>query len=109
MKNLVYIIVSASFPVQKGTEVAKKFVEERTKNPPDRSLLKQILDALRVVKGRVKAISISKVKEGKLDEALLRVQNDMVPYHELEGYEYTIKVFFDVVEALEMIGIKPPE
>lgn len=106
---MVYIIVSASFPVQKGTEVAKKFVEERTKNPPDRSLLKQILDALRVVKGRVKAISISKVKEGKLDEALLRVQNDMVPYHELEGYEYTIKVFFDVVEALEMIGIKPPE
>ncbi len=109
MKNLVYIIVTTSFPIQKATEVAKKFVEERTKNPPDRSLIKQILDALRVVRGRVKGISISKVKEGKLDEALLRVQNDMVPYHELEGYEYTIKIFFDVVEALEMVGIKPPE
>ena len=106
---MVYIIVTASFPVQKGIEVAKKFVEERKKNPPDRTLIKQILDALRVVRGRVKSISISKVKEGKLDEALLRTQNDMVPYHELEGYEYTIKVFFDVVEALEMVGLKAPE
>ena len=106
---MVYIIVTASFPVQKGIEVAKKFVEERKKNPPDRTLIKQILDALRVVRGRVKSISINKVKEGKLDEALLRTQNDMVPYHELEGYEYTIKVFFDVVEALEMVGLKAPE
>ena len=109
MKNLVYIIVTASFPVQKGIEVAKKFVEERKKNPPDRTLIKQILDALRVVRGRVKSISISKVKEGKLDEALIRTQNDMVAYHELEGYKYTIEVLFDVVEALEMVGIKPPE
>jgi len=109
VKNLVYIFVSSSFPIQKATEVAKKFVEERTKNPPDKTLIKQILDCLRVVKGKVKGISISKVKEGKLSEALLRVQNDMVPYHDLEGYEYTIKVFFDVVEALEMVGMKPPE
>ena len=107
---MVYIIVTGWFPVQKGIEVAKKYVEERKKNPLDRSLGKVILDsALRVVKGKVKAISISKVKEGKLDEALIRTQNDMVAYHELEGYKYTIEVLFDVVEALEMVGIKAPE
>jgi hypothetical protein len=60
------------------------------------------------VKGRVNVISILKVKEGKLDEALMRTQNGMVPYHDLEGYEYTIDIFFDVVEALEMIGLKHP-
>ena len=107
---MVYIIVTTSFPVQKGTETAKKYVEERRKNPPDRSLGKEILQsALRVVKGRVKTMSITEVKEGKLDEALIRTQNVMVPYHELEDYKYTIKVYLNVVEALKMVGMETPE
>ena len=54
-------------------------------------------------------MGITQVKEGKFDEAIIRTQNDMVPYHDIEGYEYKIEVYFNLVEAMGMVGLKAPE
>jgi len=105
-----YIVVTAWFPLNKGTETAEKYIEERKAFPPDKSLVKELVaNALKVERDKVKSIYIAEVKEGKLNEALTRQQNAMIMYHDIEGYEYTIDVYFNIVEAMGMIGMKPPE
>ena len=110
MKIIPYIIVTARFPLNKGTEAAEIYLEERKAFPPDRSLVKELVpNAIKVDKDKIRSIYIAEVKEGKLNEALTRQQNAMILYHDLEGYEYTIEVCFTVVEAMGMIGMKAPE
>ena len=110
MKIIPYIVVTAWFPLNKGTETAEKYIEERKAFPPDKSLVKELVaNALKVERDKVKSIYIAEVKEGKLNEALTRQQNAMIMYHDIEGYEYTIDVYFNIVEAMGMIGMKPPE
>ncbi len=105
-----YIIVTSWFPLSKGTDVAEKYIEERKKFPPDKSLTKEVIQsALKVEKNKVKAMYVAEVKEGKLDEALARQQNALLMYHDIEGYEYTIEIFFNIIEAMGMIGMKAPE
>jgi len=105
-----YIVVTAWFPLNKATETAEKYIEERKAFPPDKSLVKELVaNALKVDKNKIRSIYIAEVKEGKLNEALTRQQNAMILYHNIEGYEYTIEVCFNVVEAMGMIGMKPPE
>ena len=105
-----YIVVTAWFPLNKGTEAAEKYIEERKEFPPDKSLVKELVaNAIKVDKNKIRSIYIAQVKEGKLNEALMRQQNAMIMYHDIEGYEYTIEVCFTVVEAMGMIGMKPPE
>jgi hypothetical protein len=110
VKIIPYIIVTARFPLNKGTEAAEIYLEERKAFPPDRSLVKELVpNAIKVDKDKIRSIYIAEVKEGKLNEALTRQQNAMIMYHDLEGYEYTIEVCFTVVEAMGMIGMKAPE
>ena len=49
------------------------------------------------------------VKEGKLGESLLRQQNILVMYHNIEGHRYKIDVWWNPAEALAMVGMKAPE
>ena len=105
-----YIVVTAWFPLNKATEAAEKYLEERKAFPPDKSLVKELVaNAIKVDKNKIRSIYIAQVKEGKLNEALMRQQNAMILYHDIEGYEYTIEICFTVVEAMGMIGMKPPE
>ena len=110
MKIIPYIVVTTWFPLNKGTEVAEKYIEVRKDFPPDKSLAKEILQgALRAERNKIKTIGISEVKEGKLDEALIRQANAAIPFHDIEGYEYKIEVFFNIVEAMGLIGMTAPE
>ncbi|MFX0072925.1 MAG: hypothetical protein ACFFAO_17750 [Candidatus Hermodarchaeota archaeon] len=105
-----YIVVTARFPLNKGTEAAEIYIEERKAFPPDRSLIKELVpNAIKVDNDKIRSLYIAEVKDGKLNEALTRQQNAMIMYHDIEGYEYTIDVCFTVVEAMGMIGMKPPE
>jgi len=108
--NMPYIVITAWFPLNKGTEAAEKYVEDRKNNPPDRSLGKEILQGVLKVKGeKVKSISVTQVKEGKLEEAIINTQKSMLVYHDIEGYAYEIEVFLSFAEALPLIGMESPE
>ena len=105
-----YIVVNSAFPLNKGTEAAERYLEERKKFPPDKSLIKEVVpNAIKIDKDKIRATYIAEVKEGKLNEALTRQQNAMILYHDIEGYEYNIDICFNIVEAMGMIGMKPPE
>ncbi len=84
-------------------QVAKKF-------PEDKSLGKLVLDgALMRTRYGIKAITISKVKEGKLDDALARVNEMLAFYSEIEGVNSRVDTMATLLESLDIVGIKIPE
>ncbi|MFX0139345.1 MAG: hypothetical protein ACFFDN_37240 [Candidatus Hodarchaeota archaeon] len=105
-----YLVITSWFPMIKGGEVAEKYIEGRKQFPPDRSLAKEVIQGvIKVKKDKAMSITISEVKEGKLDEAFKRQQESMIPYHDIQGFEYSIEVFLSFAEAMSMIGMKAPE
>ncbi|MFX1395253.1 MAG: hypothetical protein ACFFAH_17040 [Promethearchaeota archaeon] len=54
-------------------------------------------------------MSISEVKQGKLEEALKYAGDSMIPYFPIEGFEYKVRVWSTIIEAMEYIGMKAPE
>ncbi len=107
---MVYLYATVWFPPVKGEEVGKKFLEITKKYPEDRSLGKSVLDgALMRTKYGIKAITISEVKEGKLEAAQERVNEILAAYSEIEGVNTRLETWATLLESLEAVGLKPPE
>lgn len=105
-----YLITIAWYPSAKATEVAEKYLEARKQFPPDRSLTKEVVQvAVTTNKNGINVMSISEVKEGKLEEALTYAGNAMIPYQSIEGFEYKTRIWSTIVEAMELLGMKAPE
>jgi hypothetical protein len=107
---MVYLLFTIWFPPHKGEEVGKKFLEYVKKFPEDRSLGKTVLDgALMRTKNGIKVITISEVKEGKLDAALVRANNLLAFYSEVEGVNSRLDTMSTLVEAMDIVGLKVPK
>ena len=110
VKIMVYLLATVWFPPHKGEEVGKKFLEIAKKFPEDRSLGKSVLDgALMRTKYGIKAITISEVKEGKLEAATDRVNEILALYSEIEGVNSRVDTMATLVESLDIVGLKAPE
>ena len=106
---MVIIVVKSLVPHEKAPEAGKKWLEVTKKFPPDRSVSKQLFVAMRPsVKGFI-ILGAWEVKDGKEKEALIRMNESMLMFTEIEGYKYSIETFMSSVEAMGLIGLKPPE
>ena len=110
MNYLAYIMLTAWFPAHKAVDVGKRYLEVRKKYPDDRSLAKRAAPPLvsRFQNG-FKIIGIFKVKQGKLDELILRIMEGLTMLNDIEGYNYKIEPLISIEEAMPMLGLKPPE
>jgi hypothetical protein len=106
---MVYILVTMWWPNSKSIEVGKKGIELPEKFPPDESILKVVLDAglMRTREG-IKAISVSEVMEGKLEEALQRIGEVLEFYSEIEGLNCRFDIMTTAAEAMASIGLAIP-
>lgn len=105
-----YVMTTTTFPANKSREVAKTYLEVMKKYPPDKTLEKQIFQgAIQSNDNGITTVGITEPKPGKMSEFLVRLQNSMVMYHDIEGYKYKIEVWYSVVEGLGMLGMKAPE
>jgi hypothetical protein len=104
-----YVLIKTWFPPHKSEEVANVYLEELKKYPPDRSLGKSLATAIRANENGIMSIEIFDVKEGKLEESINHYQNVQVMYHKIEGFKYEIEVWRTAVEAMALLGMKPPE
>jgi hypothetical protein len=104
-----YLIVTASWPSDKSDEVAKMYFEEIKKYPPDDSLGTQVVPAAfsRTLQG-IKAIVITEVKKGKLEDLLIREVNALAMFRTIPGYEAQVDTYLTLEEALGTIGMSPP-
>ena len=105
-----YIVVMTWTPLSKGKQVVEIYAKVRQKYPVDKTLTKELIQGVLKVEGdKSKSISISKVKDGMMNKALLRQQEAMAMFHDVEGIEYTIDVYFDFPESFSMIGMQAPD
>ncbi len=105
-----YIITTAWYPTDISKEVAKRYFEALEKYPADESLENTIVPAaVTTTKQGIKVIVVSEIKEGKLEEALTNTGNQMAMFQDIVGFEYAIRVYQLVTEALTMIGMSLPE
>ena len=104
-----YVLIKTWFPPHKAEEIAKVYMEELKKYRPDRSLGKSLATAIRSYECAIMSIEIFDVKEGKLEESINHYQNVQVMYHKIEGFKYVIEIWRTAVEAMALLGMKPPE
>lgn len=104
-----YIFVYCWYPSHKVSEVVKVYLEMLKKYPEDESLGENLIPAA-VNTGceGIKSLAVTKVKEGKLEEALTRTGTQMAMFQSVEGFEYSIETWSLVEEAMAMIGKSMP-
>ena len=107
--RMVYIIIESLIPHDKAAESGKKWLELTKKYPPDRSISKQIMVAIRPSSKGMISLGVWEVKDGREKEALVRMNESMLMFTEIPGYKYSIKTFLTSFEAMGILGLKPPE
>jgi len=108
---MVIVMTTAWFPHDKASEAGNIFIESSKKFPRDPSLSKQLLNnAIVATKEGYKAVVASEIKEGKLNEYLAQLNKTLIFIaNGIEGYKYQIEVMSSIVEAMDILGLKPPE
>ena len=98
-------------PSHKIGTVTQKALKAIQKNlfPDDESIQETlVLSAWKSSEDGIDSLSVTRVKEGKLEEALKMVYKEMAYYAEIEGYEISIEVWGTYQEAFEALGLDLP-
>jgi len=106
---MVHIMSELWFPPTKGTDIAKKAFEAVKKFPADETLGTELASGLVGDKKGIKSITITNIKEGKLEEALIRSGEILRFFAEIEGVTYKTTLMTTPEEAYATVGMKPPE
>ena len=107
-----YLINFTTWPSDKTVDVIKKVYEVHKKFPEDESAGENLIPgtALKASSAGFHTISVTKVKEGKFDEAYKRAVAITNLYAmAIEGFEYNLEVWATEEEAYGSIGQKVPE
>ena len=105
-----YIVTTGWYPTHIEKEITEKYFEVVKQFPFDRSLGKDTIPvAITTNKRGVKMFSVMEVKEGKLEDALTWCSKRMLPLQSIKGWEYKVRVWVTIGEALELSGIGSPE
>lgn len=96
------IIASITFPTESSKDIGKKFGELPTL--PD--YIKMMGPYIRgsALQG-IQTITLFETDASKLADALIALGNRYAKYIGVSGYKYSINVWFDITEALAMIGL----
>ncbi|MHA1932265.1 MAG: hypothetical protein ACW96X_06970 [Promethearchaeota archaeon] len=104
-----YIIVFVKFPSHIANEVSKRFMESLQKFPDDNSLGEVLVrSAVKTSIEGVNVLTVTRVNEGKLEDALRNTNNQIAFFVDIEGYEASIEVWGTVQETLATLGMKMP-
>ena len=81
------------------------------KYPADKSLSKELLNnAVVATKEGYKVVNADEIKEGKLKEYIALLNETLLfMANGIEGYKYQIEVMSSIFEAMDIVGLKPPE
>ena len=96
------IVVSEIFPPESAKDVGKGFAEQ----PQLPDYLKMMGPYLRgsALQG-IQSLVIFEVDASKMADAMIVLGNRYAKYIGIPGFKYSINVWFDITEALAMIGL----
>ncbi len=104
-----YIIGTMRYPSHMQLEIAKKWLKIRDKYPENDAMAVQLCAPVSTDENGIIVMGIYEVKEGQLEKALTFLSSMYFEYIDIEGYEYTVKVWSTFDEALAIAGIEAPE
>jgi len=106
---MAYIVTSVKYASHIGVEVGKRYLEALKKFPPGKTPGKVIIQAaVRSTKDGVRVFSVNQVNDDEFIEAWRFIGNMMALFLEVEELEYTMEVWAEIQDALEMVGLKLP-
>jgi hypothetical protein len=110
MKSNMLIVTQHWWPHGKSEKVGKIYLEAMKKFPEDRSISKPILrSAVWSVKDGSVSITVSSIQPGKVKESMDLAMNRLLMLAEsVEGFKYEIRIAYDLVEAMPLIGLSAP-
>ena len=104
-----YLVVFVRWPGESTAEMVKKAIEVDKKFPPDDSLGEEIVpNAINADMDGIRSLSVTLVKEGKLEEAIRRAGAIVNMYLTVPGFRYSIETWSTIEEAYTSIGQTPP-
>ena len=104
-----FIIATSSYPSHQQDAVVKKYLKVMPKYPDDESLGELIAQPVSTTTNGIIVLSIYRVKEGKLEAAIIRMTTQLYEYKDIEGYEFDVKVWMTFPEAAKIAGLPSPE
>ena len=96
------IITQISYPPESANDIAKRFLE--APQLPDFMSRKGPYISSDMDRG-ILTMSLFELEKSKTGEGLEALGNYYAAFFGVPGFKYTIKPFFDVDEALKMIGM----
>jgi hypothetical protein len=96
------IITTVIYPPERAQEIAKRFVE--LPSPPAYLVRKGPYVSANVVDG-IYILTLYDIEKSKIGEGMEYLGNYMANFFGVPDFKYDIKPFFDVGEALKMIGM----
>ncbi|MFX0007511.1 MAG: hypothetical protein ACFFA7_09225 [Promethearchaeota archaeon] len=106
-----HIVIFAKCPSHIAGKFVNKAVEAIQKNlfPEDESQQESLVrSAWKITEDGIKFLSITGVKEGKLEEALKAIYKEMLYYSDIEGFESNVEVWGTWQEGFEALGREIP-
>lgn len=104
---MVLIMVTAWYPPDKATEVAKKFIEVMGKYPQE-SFEKSWLTGVKSDEDGIKSVSLTEIEKGKLEEALILTAKREAEYFGIEGYGFKMETLMGFEDAMPIVGLEMP-
>jgi hypothetical protein len=108
---LPYIVIFVKCPSHIIGKFTQKALEAVKKNlfPDDESLQElRVRSAWKTTEDGVRFLSVTSVKEGKLEEALKLVNKEIIYYSDIEGFESSVEVWGTWQEGFEAMGLEIP-
>lgn len=96
------IITTVTYPPERAQEMAKRFVE--LPQPPDYMIRKGPYVSTNIENG-IYIISLYEIEKSNLANGLEYLGNYLANFFGVPDFKYDITPFFDVTEALKMIGM----
>ncbi len=108
---MVYVMLTAWVPPEKGKLFGKSVLEAVKKFPADESVVKTVIQAVTADGKGIKVFLIGEVMKGKTSEVLIRYGTLAIHYAEAigEGFNYKLETLMSAMEAMRVIGLEMPE
>ena len=103
------VMVDSTYPGTKVDETATKFLEHMKAEPPPEYV--KLIDLYAFAGGDgFTVLTLFNVEKGKEDEGIKYIaRGEVEQLRSIEGYKAEVRVVYNMAEAFEFLGMKPPE
>ena len=111
MNNLVLIVTQHWWPHGESSKVGKFYLEAMKKYPDDKTISKPVVrSAIWSEKEGSFSITISAIQPGKVKESMdLAMKRLLMLAESVEGFTYEMRIAYDLVEGMPLVGLSAPE